>query len=311
MRVLVACEYSGAVRDAFRAEGHSALSCDLLPTESPGAHFQGDVRLLLDGWEPVMFQGQCDPDGDGWCQIRDCDPAECDCMGPTMDEEEVEYLEQEGMLFARPVENPHWDLMIAHPPCTYLSVSGMHWTTRGLRDPQLTEDALDFVRLLMNAPIDKIVIENPVSVISSRIRKPDQVIQPWYFGDDASKKTCLWTKNLPPLVDSMRLPGDARTRRANQTPSGQNKLGPSDDRWKERSKTYPGIAQALAVQYGNLHVNWGADMTSTDLRRAGAEKEFVDWMAEWDWAGLTVAEVDHLLAREYRYAWRKFLREMK
>jgi len=126
----------------------------------------------------------------------------------------------------------------------------MHWTARGLRDPQLTEDALDFVRELMDAPIEKIAIENPVGAISSRIRKPDQIIQPWHFGDDASKRTCLWLKNLPKLQDTNRLPGDDRTRRANQTPSGQNKLGPSPTRWKERSKTYPGIALAMATQWG-------------------------------------------------------------
>lgn len=193
LRVLVACEYSGRVRDAFIARGHAAMSCDLLPTEAPGPHHVGDIRDVL---------------------------------------------------------NLDWDLMIAHPPCTYLAVSGMHWTTRGLRDPQLTEDALDFVRLLMNAPIPKIAIENPVSVISSRIRKPDQIVQPWYFGEDASKKTCLWLKGLPKLVDTDRLPGTDRTRRANQTPSGQNKLGPSKDRWKERSRTFEGIAKAMASQWG-------------------------------------------------------------
>jgi len=126
----------------------------------------------------------------------------------------------------------------------------MHWTTRGLRDPQLTEDALDFVRLLMNAPINRICIENPVSVISTRIRKPDQVVQPWWFGDDASKKTCLWLKNLPLLEPTNKLPGDNKTRRANQTASGQNKLGPSPDRWKIRSATYPGFAKAMADQWG-------------------------------------------------------------
>ena len=146
--------------------------------------------------------------------------------------------------------------MIAHPPCTYLSVSGMHWTTRGLRDPQLTEDALDFVRLLMNAPIDRICIENPVSVISTRIRKPDQVVQPWWFGDDASKKTCLWLKNLPFLEPTNKLPGDNKTRRANQTASGQNKLGPSPDRWKIRSATYPGFAKAMADQWGGAGWNF-------------------------------------------------------
>ena len=196
MRVLVACEYSGAVRDAFRARGHDAMSCDLLPTDVPGPHYQGDVRDVL---------------GDGW------------------------------------------DLMIAHPPCTYLSVSGMHWTRRGLRDPKLTEDALAFVRLLMDAPISRIAIENPVSVISSGIRKPDQIIQPWQFGHDASKKTCLWLVGLPPLrptrVIEPRLV-NGRQRWGNQTDSGQNRLSPSPDRWKIRSATFPGIAAAMADQWG-------------------------------------------------------------
>lgn len=197
MKVLVACEYSGRVRDAFLDIGHDAWSCDLLPTESEGPHYQGDVRdILYDGW----------------------------------------------------------DLLIAHPPCTYLSVSGMHWTARGLRDPQLTEDALDFVRLLMEAPIERIAVENPVSVISSRIRKPDQIIQPWMFGEDASKKTCLWLKNLPPLEATDIIQPrvvNGKNRWGNQTDSGQNKLGPSDDRWKKRSYTYKGIAEAMAQQWGN------------------------------------------------------------
>jgi hypothetical protein len=196
MKVLIACEFSGTVRDAFAALGHEAWSCDLLPSETAGSHYQGDVREMLDS---------------------------------------------------------SWDLMVAHPPCTYLSVSGMHWTTRGLRDPKLTEEALDFVRLLMAAPIERIAVENPVSVISSRIRKPDQVIQPWQFGHDASKKTCLWLKNLPLLkptkVVEPRLV-EGKPRWGNQTSSGQNKLGPSADRWKRRSETYPGIAQAMAIQWG-------------------------------------------------------------
>jgi hypothetical protein len=191
MRVLVACEYSGVVRDAFIRAGHTAMSCDLLPTDAPGPHYQGDVFDII---------------------------------------------------------NDDWDLMIAHPPCTYLSVSGMHWTTRGLRDPQLTEDALEFVQRLMAAPVERIAIENPVSIISSRIRKPDQIIQPWWFGHDASKKTCLWLKNLPLLKPTDMLPGDTKTRRANQTASGQNKLPPSKDRWKIRSATYKGIADAMAQQ---------------------------------------------------------------
>ena len=196
MRVLVACESSGVVRDAFRARGHFAMSCDLLPAERPGPHHQGDVRELLD---------------------------------------------------------QEWDLLIAHPPCTYLSVSGMHWTTRGLRDPKLTEGALDLVRLFMDASIERIAIENPVSVISSRIRKPDQIIQPHQFGHDASKKTCLWLKNLPLLKPTQLVEPriiDGKPRWANQTDSGQNKLPPSKDRWRLRSKTYQGIADAMAAQWG-------------------------------------------------------------
>jgi hypothetical protein len=198
VRVLAAFEYSGAVRDAFIAAGHDAMSCDLLPTDVPGPHYQGDVRDVLD---------------DGW------------------------------------------DLMVAHPPCTYLSVSGMHWTTRGLRDPQLTEDALAFVRMLMGAPVPRIAIENPVSVISTRIRKPDQIITPSQFGHDASKKTCLWLKGLPLLRPTLmvepRIIG-GRKRWGNQTDSGQNRLSPSPDRWKIRSATYAGIAAAMADQWGSL-----------------------------------------------------------
>jgi hypothetical protein len=196
MRVLVACEYSGTVRDAFIARGHDAMSCDLLPTDSAGPHYQGDVRDIL---------------GEGW------------------------------------------DLMVAHPPCTYLSVSGMHWTKRGLRDPQLTEDALAFVRLLLDAPIPRVALENPVSVISSRVRRPDQIIQPYQFGHDASKKTCLWLRGLPLLQPTQhvapRVVG-AKQRWGNQTDSGQNKLPPSEDRWKIRSETFPGIARAMADQWG-------------------------------------------------------------
>lgn len=198
MKILVACEYSGTVRDAFIRGGHEAMSCDLLPTDAPGPHYQGDVMDII---------------GDGW------------------------------------------DLMVAHPPCTYLSVSGMHWTTRGLRDPQLTEDALEFVRQLMAAPIPRIAIENPVSVISSRIRKPDQIITPYQFGHDASKKTCLWLKGLPLLRPTQFIEPrivNGKPRWGNQTDSGQNKLPPSADRWKIRSETYTGIANAMADQWGEL-----------------------------------------------------------
>ncbi len=197
MKVLIACEYSGTVRDAFIAAGHDAMSCDLLPSDAPGPHYLGDVRDVL---------------GDGW------------------------------------------DLMIAHPPCTYLSVSGMHRTARGLRDPQLTEDALDFVRLLLAAPVPRIAVENPVSVISTRIRRPDQIVQPWQFGHDASKTTCLWLKGLPALRPTQIVEPrivDGRKRWGNQTDSGQNRLSPSPDRWKLRSATFPGIAAAMAAQWGD------------------------------------------------------------
>ncbi len=197
MRVLIACESSGTVRDAFKQIGHYAMSCDLLPTEVEGNHYQGDVFDIL---------------GDGW------------------------------------------DLLIAHPPCTYLCSSGMHWTTRGLRDPKLTEDALLFVQRLLAAPIQRIAIENPVGAISTRIRKPDQIIQPYQFGDDASKKTCLWLKGLSVLEHTEYIEPrivNGKPRWANQTDSGQNKLAPSVDRWKERSKTYQGIARAMANQWRN------------------------------------------------------------
>ena len=224
MKILVACEYSGRVRNAFAKLGHEVISADFEPAEdgSPN-HYQGDCFDLI--------------------------------------------------------ADQSFDMMIAHPPCTYLSVSGMHWTTRGLRDPQLTEDALAFVRRLLDAPIPKIVVENPVSVISTRILTPDQIIQPWMFGDDASKKTCLWLKGLPNLVpDFDRIVPPAGWKLAddtpatfrktvlgvtfstseapvpkqvwgNQTPSGQNKLGPSKDRWKERSRTYEGVGNAMAEQW--------------------------------------------------------------
>lgn len=192
LRILVACEYSGRVRDAFRRLGHDSLSCDLLPSDVPGPHYEGDVKDLL---------GQ------------------------------------------------PWDALLAFPPCTYLCSSGMHWTRRGLRDPQLTEDALDFVRLLLNADIPHRALENPVGCISTRIRKPNCIIQPWQFGHSESKTTCLWLENLPVLIPTNILPKPVSGRWDNQTPSGQNKLGPSKDRWKERSKTYQGIADAMAGQW--------------------------------------------------------------
>jgi hypothetical protein len=193
MKVLVACEFSGVVRDAFIARGHNAISCDLLATEVPGPHHQGDVSEIL---------------GDGW------------------------------------------DLMVAHPPCTYLAGSGLHWNKRRPERAALTEEALEFVQLLLDAPVPRIALENPVGCISTRIRKPDQIIHPWQFGHDASKATCLWLKGLPLLEATDVLPGGRGARRANQTASGQNKLSPSKDRWKLRSLTYPGIAEAMASQWG-------------------------------------------------------------
>ena len=180
-RLLVACEYSGRVRDAFAAYGWDAWSCDLLPSETPGNHYQGPVENLLD---------------------------------------------------------QHWDMMIAHPPCTHLAVSGARW----FKDKQLEQAAaLDFVRLLLDAPIHRIALENPVSIISSRIRKPDQIIQPWQFGHGETKATCLWLKNLPLPEPTDVVPG-----RENRV----HRMSPGPDRWKERSRTYSGIASAMASQWG-------------------------------------------------------------
>jgi site-specific DNA-cytosine methylase len=181
-RLLVACEYSGRVRDAFAAKGWDAWSCDLLPSErESGNHYQGHVEDLL----------------------------------------------------AQP-----WDLMIAHPPCTHLAVSGARW----FKDKQIEQQqALDFVRLLLDAPIQRIALENPVSIISSRIRKPDQIIQPWQFGHGETKATCLWLKNLPPLKPTQIV--DGRENKVHRMPPGPN-------RWKERSRTYTGIAEAMAAQWG-------------------------------------------------------------
>lgn len=195
MNVLIACEYSGVVRDAFIRRGHNAVSCDLLQTDVPGPHYQGDVRDILD---------------------RD------------------------------------WDLLIAHPPCQYLCSSGLHWNSKRPERAALTEQALDFVRLLMSTDIPRWAIENSVGCIGTRIRPADQVIQPHQFGHDASKATCLWLKGLPLLVPTAHVPPrivGGKKRWGNQTDSGQNKLTPSEDRWKLRSTTYSGIAEAMAEQW--------------------------------------------------------------
>jgi hypothetical protein len=184
MRVLIACEFSGIVREAFRAVGHDAWSCDLLPSEINGKHIQSDVSLIL---------------------------------------------------------NDGWDMMIAHPPCTYLAVSGARWFSSRQAEQKA---AIDFVRMLITAPIERIAIENPISVISSKIRKPDQIIQPWMFGHGETKATCLWLKNLPALIPTRIV--DGRNGRVWREP-------PSDQRWKNRSRTMQGIADAMANQWGAVH----------------------------------------------------------
>lgn len=187
MRVLVGCEYSGRVRQAFRNLGHDAFSCDLLESEDGSPfHIQGDVIPLL---------------------------------------------------------SEDWDLAIFHPPCTHLAVSGARHFAAKVADGR-QQAALDFVRLLMNAPIPRIAIENPVSIISSKIRKPDQIIQPWQYGHGETKATCLWLKNLPRLIPTRIVSG--REQRIHKMP-------PGPDRWKERSRTFPGIARAMAEQ-------WAADL---------------------------------------------------
>lgn len=180
MKVLIACEFSGIVRDAFIKRGHDALSCDRLDTEQPGKHIKGDV---LD----VLYDG--------------------------------------------------WDMMIAHPPCTYLAVSGARWFKYRQKEQK---EALMFVQKLLNADISKIALENPISIISTHIRKPDQIIQPWMFGHGETKATCLWLKNLPKLISSDIV--DGRVNRIHNE-------SPGKDRWKNRSRTYKGIAKAMADQW--------------------------------------------------------------
>lgn len=192
MRILIACEYSGVVREAFAKLGHDAWSCDLLPTEQQGNHYQGDVLDII---------------GDGW------------------------------------------DMMIAHPPCTYLCSSGLHWNKRRPEREGMTKDAVSFVMKLAAAPIEKKVIENPIGCLSSRWRKPEQIIQPWQFGHPESKATCLWLSGVP-LLKPTKILSNGGGRWSNQTASGQNKLPPSADRWKIRSRTYQGIADAMAKQWG-------------------------------------------------------------
>lgn len=202
-RILVACEYSGRIREAFRRLGFDAWSCDFLPAEDGSLHHY-----------------QCD---------------------------------------LREVVGLGWDLLVCHPECTYLTSSGLHWNNKVPGRAEKTEEALAFVRYLLDLPIPRIALENPQGCIGTRIRPASQYVQPYEFGDDASKKTGLWLKNLPCLVadPSQRVPGRMVEdkgrmveRWSNQTDSGQNRLPPSEDRWKDRSRTYPGIANAIALQWG-------------------------------------------------------------
>lgn len=222
-RILIGCEFSGIVRDAFTRQGHDAWSCDLLPSEVEGNHLQCDIRDVL---------------------------------------------------------NDGWDLAIFFPPCTYLCSSGLHWNKRRPERAVLTEEALDFVRLLLNAPIPRIALENPIGRINTAIRKPDQVIQPYEYNHNESKATCLWLKNLPLLIPTKILPGGRKARRDNQTPSGQNKLGPSPTRWKERSRTYYGVAAAMSMQWGGL-LNEQPSGNSTDNPRTGEKDTRYLQMSMW------------------------------
>ena len=204
MKVLIACEFSGVVRDAFTVKGHDAWSCDIIESDTPWPcnHIKKDIINVLYNWK--------------W----------------------------------------GWDLMVAFPPCTYLCLSGIHWNNKIQGRKQKTSKALEFVRKLMTAPINKIALENPVGIISTHIRKPNQYIQPWQFGHPESKKTGLWLKNLPKLyptniLTAKRVQANSKSPRwDNQTPSGQNKLGPSKNRVRLRSITYQGIADAMAEQWG-------------------------------------------------------------
>ena len=183
LRVLIACEFSGIVREAFKAKGHDAWSCDLLDTEIPGNHIKGDVLEVL---------------------------------------------------------NDGWDMLCAFPPCTHLAVSGARWFEEKRKDGR-QQQGIDFFMKLINAPINKIAVENPIGIMSTIYRKPDQIIQPWQFGHGETKATCLWLKNLPLLKPENIVSG--REQRI-------WKMSPGPDRAKERSRTFQGIAIALANQYG-------------------------------------------------------------
>ena len=201
MKVAVLCEFSGTVRDAFIRRGHDAISCDLLPTEAPGPHIQGDLR-------------------------------EHDWSG--------------------------YDLIIAHPPCTHLAVSGAAWFKYKQAEQA---EALEFVRWIMALPVPRLALENPVLIISTRIRKPDQIIQPWQFGHGETKATCLWLRGLPKLVPTNIVEG--REQRLHRLP-------PSPNRWKLRSKTFQGVADAMADQWGAASVRAAEEIAERQLMECKA-----------------------------------------
>lgn len=249
MRVLVACEFSGQVRDAFSRRGHEAWSCDILPTEA---------------YEPLVSARDCvtcECCEEPYCRKHRTHYWECPCIGPT--EDDVVYT-PDGFKAARHLQcdvltilDRDWDMMIAFPPCTHLCVSGAkHFAAKRADGRQ--QQAVDFFMALADAPIPKIAIENPVGIMSSVWREPDQIVQPWMFGDEATKTTCLWLKGLPglsydaPLFAASMVVGKGErhvTKGGNSLPKWYN-LPPSPDRSRIRSRTFQGLANAMAEQWG-------------------------------------------------------------
>ena len=261
MRVLIACEFSGAVRDAFTALGHYARSCDLLPTESlHPVRYRHEFGCL----DHPRYTPGCEAcDDEPYCHLHDMNAADCSCLGPT--EDEAEYHEEyelgarhrTGDLFSlNPLELESYDLLIAHPPCTHLAVSGARWLKRHRvrrksgdywHDPteklRLQSEALEFVRRIWALPIKRKCLENPVSRLSTLWQRPSQIIHPWQFGHGETKTTCLWLSGVSPLVPTNVVEGrDPRI----------HMMTPGPNRWKERSRTFPGIAAAMAEQWGGL-----------------------------------------------------------
>ena len=225
MRVLIACEFSGIVREAFARRGHDAWSCDLLPSELPGKHYQKDIcEIIINTWG-------------------------------------------------------FWDLMIAHPPCTYLTVSGNRWfkpefAFRFPHRKQQREKAIDFFRLLMEAPIPKVAVENPIGIMSTIFRKPDQIIHPYQFGDPERKSTCLWLRGLPKLIPTKIVEPNLRRYKSRKGAFNQWYMStmflPPLERMKARSRTFPGIAEAMAEQWGT----WNRDSVLEEEKIMPSQKPF-------------------------------------